>query len=41
MGEDHVIQGVEQAGGVIVDVEIECRVNEHKPIRFGEIPLNQ
>lgn len=41
MGEDHVIKGVEQAGSVIVDVEVECRVNEHKPIGFGEIPFDQ
>ncbi len=41
MGEDHVIKCMEQAGSVIVDVEVECRVNEHKAIGFGEIPFDQ
>jgi hypothetical protein len=40
MGEDHVIKGMEQAGSVIVDVEVECRVNEDKAIGFGKIPFD-
>ena len=39
--EYHVIQGVEQAGGVIVDVEVEGGIDQNQPIRFGKVPFNQ